>query len=137
LIVQSLEASHGGRLTDVRERNTMRALDALAKHSLLSSTEYDALARAYVFLRDVENKLQMVHDAQTHSLPLADDELAACASLLGYKKAGGVAQLIERFEEDYRHHTASVSHLFEGDSWSSGFETIQPVNQEIRPSRIS
>ena len=112
LIVQSLEASHGGRLTDLRERNTMRALDALAKHSLLSSTEYDALARAYVFLRDVENKLQMVHDAQTHSLPLADDELAACASLLGYKNAGGVAQLIERFEEDYRHHTASVSHLF-------------------------
>jgi glutamine synthetase adenylyltransferase len=55
----------------------------------------------------------MVHDAQTHSLPLADDELAACASLLGYKKSGGAAQLIERFEEDYSHHTARVSRLFE------------------------
>jgi len=112
LIVQSFQAAHGGHLTDVRKRNTMRALEALAKHSLLSGEEFEALAKAYGFLRDVENKLQMVHDAQTHSLPLADDELAACASLLGYKKSGGPG-LIEQFEEDYSRHTARVSELFE------------------------
>jgi glutamate-ammonia-ligase adenylyltransferase len=112
LIVQSLQAAHGGGLPELRERNTVRALKALTRHSLLSGEEFEALAKAYDFLRDVENKLQMVHDAQTHSLPLADDELAACASLLGYKKSGG-AQLIERFEEDYNHHTTRVSRLFE------------------------
>jgi glutamate-ammonia-ligase adenylyltransferase len=113
LIVQSLQASHGSRLPELRERNTLRALNALARHSLLSGEEFNALSNAYDFLRDVENKLQMVHDAQTHSLPLADDELAAVASLLGYKRGGGSAQLIERFEEDYNHHTARVSGLFE------------------------
>ena len=113
LIVQSLQASHGDRLPEVRTRNTMRALEVLARTSLLSGEEYAALAMAYVFLRDVENKLQMANDAQTHSLPLAEDELAACASLLGYKNGGDIPQLIARFEEDYNHHTAGVSRLFE------------------------
>jgi len=132
LIVQSLQAAHGGLLRDLRERNTMRALEALKRHSLLSGDEFDALAKAYDFLRDVENKLQMVHDAQTHSLPLADNDLAACASLLGYKKdGGGAAQLIERFEEDYNHHTAKVSRLFEailGRAEGIRGRTTQPPN---------
>jgi len=132
LIVQSLQAAHGGLLRDLRERNTMRALEALARHTLLSDDEFDALAKAYDFLRDVENKLQMVHDAQTHSLPLADNDLAACASLLGYKKdGGGAAQLIERFEEDYNHHTAKVSRLFEailGRAEGIRERTTQPPN---------
>ena len=67
---------------------------------------------AYVFLRDVENKLQMVHDAQTHSLPLAEDELAACASLLGYRSENNGGPAVEAFERDYSHHTGNVSRLF-------------------------
>jgi glutamate-ammonia-ligase adenylyltransferase len=70
------------------------------------------LAKAYVFLRDVENKLQMVHDAQTHSLPLAENELAACASLLGYRSEKNGASAVEAFEKDYSHHTDNVSRLF-------------------------
>jgi [glutamine synthetase] adenylyltransferase / [glutamine synthetase]-adenylyl-L-tyrosine phosphorylase len=113
LIVQSLQAAHGGHLPQIRERNTKRALDALARNLLLSGEEFNALTEAYVFLRDVENKLQMVHDAQTHSLPLADDELAACARLLGYLQVKDGSPLIARFEEDYNYHTARVSRLFE------------------------
>jgi len=112
LIVQALQVSHGRRLPQIRQRNTMMALKALADHSLVSQEEYDELSKAYVFLRDVENKLQMVHDAQTHSLPLADDELAACANLLGYAKPNGGRPPVERFEEDYSRHTARVSRLF-------------------------
>jgi glutamate-ammonia-ligase adenylyltransferase len=113
LIVQSLQAAHGGRLPQIRERNTIRTLNALVRNLLLSGEEFNALTDAYLFLRDVENKLQMVHDAQTHSLPLADDELAACASLLGYSKGKDASRLIARFEEDYNYHTARVSRLFE------------------------
>jgi glutamate-ammonia-ligase adenylyltransferase len=113
LVVQSLQVGHGSRLPRIRERNTMKALKALFDHSLVSSEEYDDLSKAYVFLRDVENKLQMVHDAQTHSLPLADDELAACASLLGYSRANSPRSPVEQFEQDYSGHTARVSRLFE------------------------
>ena len=113
LIAQSLQVCYGSRMPQLHERTTMAGLKALCAQSLLSKDEYDALAKAYVFLRDVENKLQMVHDAQTHSLPVAEEDLAACASLLGYDRSGGPGTPVERFGQDYRHHTAQVSRLFE------------------------
>lgn len=111
LIAQSLQVCYGGRVPEIRQRNTTRALRSLLDHSFLAQAEYEALTTAYVFLRDVENKLQMVHDAQTHSLPLAEDELAACASLLGYRSEDGSSG-VEAFERDYSHHTGNVSRLF-------------------------
>jgi [glutamine synthetase] adenylyltransferase / [glutamine synthetase]-adenylyl-L-tyrosine phosphorylase len=114
LIAQSLQVCYGRRMPQLRERTTLKALEVLCAQSFLSREEYDALTRAYLFLRDVENKLQMVHDAQTHSLPVAEEDLAACASLLGYARGDGAAGApVERFLQDYRHHTTQVSRLFE------------------------
>jgi len=112
LIAQSLQVCYGNQVLQLRERNTMRGLGLLRRNALLSDSEYDALSKAYIFLRDVENKLQMVQDAQTHWLPASDDELSACASLLGYRRSGPVS-LLEQFERDYRQHTTEVSRIFE------------------------
>jgi glutamate-ammonia-ligase adenylyltransferase len=123
LVAQALQVLHGRRLPHVRGRNTLKGLRALYAESLLSREEYEALTKAYTFLRDVENKLQMVHDAQTHSLPVDDEELSACASLLGYKQEGSESP-VERFEQEYLHHTAHVSRIFGeilGDSELSRF----------------
>ena len=70
------------------------------------------LARAYLFLRDVENKLQMVHDAQTHLLPSDDHELRLLARRLGYRD-GVDGQAAGRFRSDLVGHTGSVHQLFE------------------------
>ena len=113
LITQALQVSHGSRIPQLHERNTMRALKGLHAESLLSDEEYEALTKAYVFLRDVENKLQMVQDAQTHWLPVAEDELAACASLLGYKQDEAAGPPVEQFERDYERHTTQVNRIFE------------------------
>jgi len=113
LIAQALQVCYGRRIPEIRERSTMGALKALYTHSLLSPEEYEVLTKAYVFLRDVENKLQMVHDKQTHSLPVGDEEFAACASLLGYKQQPDGTLPAVRFEQDYEYHTAKVRRLFE------------------------
>jgi glutamate-ammonia-ligase adenylyltransferase len=105
LITQSLQVRFGAKFPDIRERNTMAALGALRTHSIISSEERDALCKAYLFLRDVENKLQMVNDAQTHSLPRTFEELNACARLLGYPGA-------EPFLREYQYHTGQVSRIF-------------------------
>jgi glutamate-ammonia-ligase adenylyltransferase len=106
LITQSLQVRYGHRMPQLRERNTLRGLRALRDESLISPAECDTLARAYVFLRDVENKLQMVNDAQTHSLPRDHEELTTCARLLGYSDA-------KPFLRDYQHHTGQVNLIFE------------------------
>src|SRR5262245_2675276 len=112
LIAQALEVCHGSRIPLICERNTMKTLGALRDQSLLTTDEYDALSRAYVFLRDVENKLQMVNDAQTHSLPQSREELTACARRLGYS-GDALSSPAEQFLRDYQSHTAEVNRIFE------------------------
>ena len=110
-IVQAAQILCGGRLPGIRDRSTLGALDRLARHRFLSSTDRQALERAYVFLRDVEHKLQMVHDLQTHALPESPDELARCAIRLGYS-AGDRRAAGRKFLADHRRHTANVHRIF-------------------------
>ena len=113
LVVQSIQAIHGGRLPQILERNTLRSLVLLFEESFLSAEEFRILQRAYLFLRDVENKLQMVDDAQTHSLPQELAELRVCARLLGYSGATAGETPADPFLREYRQHTAGVNRIFE------------------------
>jgi len=106
LIAQSLQVGNGAQIPRLHERNTLKALRALHDESLLTSEEHGILTGAYVFLRDVENKLQMANDAQTHSLPREQEELAVCIRTLGYID-------VETFLRDYRNHTSLVNRIFE------------------------
>jgi glutamate-ammonia-ligase adenylyltransferase len=106
LIAQSIQVRYGFHRPQLRLRNTLGALSALRDESLISAEEFDTLYNAYVYLRDVENKLQMVNDAQTHSLPRNHEELTTCARLLGYDEA-------EPFLHDYQRHTGKVNLIFE------------------------
>jgi len=74
---------------------------------LIAEDECDALRQAYVFLRDVENKLQMANDAQTHSLPRDERELNVVARTLGYSTS-------DQFLQDYERHTGAVNRIFAG-----------------------
>jgi glutamate-ammonia-ligase adenylyltransferase len=112
LIAQALQVCHGSQIATIRQRNTLKTLGALRDHSLISAEEWATLTQAYLFLRDVENKLQMVNDAQTHSLPSEERELTACARRLGYSdNERGAA--IEQFLRDYQRHTSQVNRIFE------------------------
>jgi len=72
-IAQALQLVRGGREPALRPRGTLPALAALAARGLLPSAAVAELGDAYVFLRDVEHRLQYRDDAQTHELP-ADAE---------------------------------------------------------------
>jgi glutamate-ammonia-ligase adenylyltransferase len=113
LVVQSIQAMHGDKLPQILDRNTLRSLIALRGHALLSEAEFTTLERAYLFLRDVENKLQMVDDAQTHSLPRELEELRTCARLLGYLETTPTESPSEPFLRDYQEHTRGVNRIFE------------------------
>ncbi len=71
-VVQALQLIHAGKDPRVRERTTLPALDRLVECRYLAAADRDALRDAYRFLRQVEHKLQLVQDRQTHTIP--DDE---------------------------------------------------------------
>ena len=117
-IVQTVQVLYGARLPAIRDRNTIGALSRLARHGLLSTRERETLAEAYLFLRDVEHKLQMLHDLQVHALPQSQDELASCAIRLGYSPRNRHAAM-RRFLADHRLHTTRVHRIFRNLFYSS------------------
>ncbi len=82
--VQLLQVVRGGQFPELRRRPTLHALPRLAAAGLMPPQTADALARAYIFLRRVEHRIQYLDDQQTHILPTRDDDLAWIAHTMGY-----------------------------------------------------
>ena len=80
-IVQSFQLIRGGQDRRMQTTSLLAALPQLAGGKLLPGRVAQELEAAYVFLRRLENRLQMLADAQTHTVP-ADAltrERIACA----------------------------------------------------------
>lgn len=70
-IVQALQLTHGGRNKSIQSVNFLQALKSVYQKKLLTKNDYQDLYDAYVFLRRLENAIQMFDDQQTHNLPKA------------------------------------------------------------------
>lgn len=68
-LVQALQLIRGGREPSLRTPSLLPALDALAAAGHLTEATAMSLAQAYRFLRQLENRVQMVADQQVHALP--------------------------------------------------------------------
>jgi glutamate-ammonia-ligase adenylyltransferase len=84
-LAQSLQLIRGGREPALRERRLLPALRALVAAGHVDAASGEALAGAYRLLRKVENRLQMLGDAQTHALPQDPLLRARIAAGLGYQ----------------------------------------------------
>ena len=113
LVVQVLQIRVGGQLRNPRARGTLAALDGLRGAGALTASDVRALARAYVFLRDVENKLQMAHDTQTHVLPDDPAGLELLAARLGDRRGGDGALAVARLRADLDAHRGEVHRLYD------------------------
>jgi glutamate-ammonia-ligase adenylyltransferase len=83
-IVQTLQLVRGGTDRALRQRSLMPALEQLGREQLMPETTVKELAGAYKFLRDVENRLQMIADRQTHELPEGGENKARLAYANGF-----------------------------------------------------
>ena len=82
--VQLLQVVRGGHFPELRTRPTLAALQRLSQANLMPATTAQALTHAYVFLRQVEHRIQYLDDQQTHVLPTNDEDLNWMALSLGY-----------------------------------------------------
>jgi len=89
--VQALQLLHGGRDPNLRVRGTMKALDRLLYAGLISSRDRDELAEAYVVLRRLEHRVQMLAERQTHSMPEDVRENQRLARRTGYQDASAMS----------------------------------------------
>ncbi|HYA81735.1 MAG TPA: bifunctional [glutamine synthetase] adenylyltransferase/[glutamine synthetase]-adenylyl-L-tyrosine phosphorylase, partial [Methylocystis sp.] len=105
---QTQQLLAGGRNPQLRQRATLDALRELAAGGWVEPATRDELTEAYLFLRDVEHRIQMVADAQTHSLPKDDAGVAAIACMMGFPDRESFAQALRRRLECVQGHYARL-----------------------------
>ena len=81
--VQTQQLIAGGRQRSLRARRTLEALAMLVAYGWIEEGTADELADAYLYLRWVEHRLQMVADEQTQELPREEAELESFARFAG------------------------------------------------------
>jgi glutamate-ammonia-ligase adenylyltransferase len=105
-IVQSFQVLRGARLPQLRGRSTLRSLATLVKTKTLTEGEATKLAGAYRFLRNVEHRLQMEMELQTHTIPDEEHALYRLARSLGF-------DTVKEFLAAQAAHTSAVRKIYE------------------------
>ena len=97
----------GGRDPALRDFRTVEALQALAAARWVDEDAASDLIECYLYLRQVEHRLQMVADAQTQRLPERPDRFEAFAAFAGHASAETlIADLEATFRLVERHYAA-------------------------------
>ena len=105
-VIQALQLIYAGRDRTLREKNALKALHMLSQKGLITYQEHDDLSKAYVFLRTVEHRIQILDDLQTQTLPV--DEHGAAHPCPAHRifrtreRSGGAApRLYRAYPERY------------------------------------
>ncbi|QNM94760.1 bifunctional [glutamate--ammonia ligase]-adenylyl-L-tyrosine phosphorylase/[glutamate--ammonia-ligase] adenylyltransferase [Chitinimonas koreensis] len=105
-IAQVFQLIRGGRRPALRIRPTRTVLRELTAMGQLEALAVAELSAAYVFLRDLEHRLQYLDDAQTQMLPAGEADRALIATSMGF---GDWARFLAALDG----HRANVSRHFE------------------------
>jgi glutamate-ammonia-ligase adenylyltransferase len=103
---QTRQIISGGRDTEIRQRETLKALKSLVKNGWIKPDMASYLDEAYVAHRTLEHRLQMLEDAQTHVVPESLDRRERLAAFCGTTN-------LEAFEADIKERLQKVHDLTE------------------------
>ncbi len=93
---QTRQIIAGGRDTSLRVLGTVEGLERLKRSGWIEPDVAARLTDNYRAHRDVEHRLQMINDAQTHDLPTTEDGFARLAAFMGLEVGELRADLTER-----------------------------------------
>jgi glutamate-ammonia-ligase adenylyltransferase len=114
---QTQQLIAGGRHPELRTRGTLETLQRLAKGGWIAEEAAQDLSEAYLFLRRIENRLQMIGDQQTHIIPAEREELDRVAKLSGYDDTNAFGDaLLAQFKRVETHYGALFEKLPEAPS---------------------
>jgi len=105
-VVQALQLARAGRDPELTSRPTLKVLALLGQRNLLPARAVTELGAAYVFLRNVEHRLQYLDDAQRHDLPQDAEDRLRLARMCNF--AGW-----DEFSSALEKHRHAVSRHFE------------------------
>ena len=122
--IQALQLINAGKNPQLRQRNSLKALQILGDMGLITSEERDDLSQAYRFLRTAEHRIQVVHEQQTHNLPSRPEELKALARRCNHPDT-------DSFMAALGQHRDKVSAVFRDLFYTSEEELPSQVSREV------
>ncbi|WP_375664721.1 bifunctional [glutamine synthetase] adenylyltransferase/[glutamine synthetase]-adenylyl-L-tyrosine phosphorylase [Bartonella sp. CL162QHHD] len=110
--VQTQQLIAGGRFPQLRGRQTVAMLAELHTLGWISEKTRNSLIKSYAFLRNVEHRIQMLFDEQTHLLPNDTAQFTSVAYLMGYQDSSSfIRDLLKTLQVVEKHYAA----LFENE----------------------
>jgi [glutamine synthetase] adenylyltransferase / [glutamine synthetase]-adenylyl-L-tyrosine phosphorylase len=107
-VAQVFQIVRGGHDAGLRLRPTLATLACLAQRRLLPVEAVEELRSAYVFLRNLEHRLQYLEDQQTQMLPADPEDLAAVAHAMGCADAAALRTALEGHRSCVTRHFEAV-----------------------------
>ena len=133
-VVQFLQLLHGGEYPEVRHATTLLAIARLEQVGCLSAEERHIMDDTYRFLRQVEHRLQILFDRQTHEMPRDLEAVRTLALRMGYAPASAWEERngpAERFMADYRSKTELnrriLNHLLHDAFSGDAGQAVDPI----------
>jgi glutamate-ammonia-ligase adenylyltransferase len=124
--VQLLQLVHGRHDHSIRARSTIEALEQLAIGGYVTIGDARRLDEAYVWLRTVEHRLQLVDEHQTHTLPADAAARTNLARILGIRDRSG-ATALEQFDAEHQRRQAIVRTIHEKLFFAPLLDTLAGV----------
>ena len=130
---QTRQIIAGGRDPALRLRGTVEGLAKLAERGWIPSEAAEVLTTHYRAHREVEHRVQMIADAQTHDLPRTSEGFARLACLMGSDTGALEASLLGRLEEV---HALTESFFAPAGSGSAPGGTSEDLPEGLADSDI-
>ena len=85
LFVKTNQLINSPQQDKIKTSNTLEAIKFLSKAEIISKNDAKKLTNIYLFLRDIEHRLQMIDDKQTYQIYRDKETLCNFAKFMGYK----------------------------------------------------
>ena len=110
--IQMLQVVNASKHDSLQTTNTLEALAGLGRSGLISNEDEQQLHGAYLYLRRLENRLQMIDERQTHNLPDSREQRLRLARSLDQGE-GSDDEILGNFERELFIHQSMAKRYFE------------------------
>lgn len=131
-IVQALQLVRGGTVIGLRERQLLCALPQLVQAGCLPAEDAADLETAYCFLRLAENRLQALHDRQTHDIPADPLDQQRLAFAMGMESWQEFLTALNVQRDRVSHHFRKI--VFRG---ANGAASSDASGDDAAPAQVT
>src|SRR3989338_7257369 len=127
--IQTIHLINGGKDKAIREKNTLRSIELLKQRGYIPEQDASVLTHAYIFLRNLEHRIQIVEGRQTQVIPAKAAETERLAKMLEFFDTSEM-KAADRFWDEYKNQTENVHEIYDNLFYKHSKEIEEGVSED-------